>query len=74
MRDRTIVIGFFAFIVLTGVLLSGNVFGVIAVVVALLVVGIIVALQPRNEDRGSPGAVPDSMGSFEVHQRQTPRF
>ena len=48
MRDRTIAIAFFGFIVLTGVLLSGSIFAVIAVVVALLVIGIVVALKPRQ--------------------------
>ena len=53
MRDRTIVIAFFGFIVLAGVLLSGSIFAVIAVVAALLVIGILVALKPRSEDRSS---------------------
>ena len=53
MRDRTIVIAFFGFIVLTGVLLSGSIFAVIAVVVALLVIGIVVTLKLRSEDRSS---------------------
>ena len=53
MRDRTIVLAFFGFIVLTGVLLSGSIFAVIAVVIVLLVIGIVVALKPRNEDKSS---------------------
>ena len=53
MRDRTIVIGFFSILIIVGMLISGSIFGVLAGIIALFVVGIVWVLtqnQPRAEE------------------------
>jgi uncharacterized membrane protein YdfJ with MMPL/SSD domain len=79
MRDRTIVIAFFGFIVLTSVFLSGSIFAVIAVVVVLLVVGIVVALKPRRSPSNrrnakGPAGNPSSVRPRQINPTFIPEF
>ncbi|HYU55825.1 MAG TPA: hypothetical protein VEL71_06365 [Candidatus Dormibacteraeota bacterium] len=64
MRDRTIVIAFFGIFVAVGLFVSGTILGLVLGLVALLLVGIFVSLEPRKDYNGEGPLAPEALSVY----------